>query len=59
MLPCCIVPCSEIVERAKKELTIEKQIKKIDDNWSSLALVFSPLPDSDVTALQVCLGGGL
>jgi hypothetical protein len=44
---------SEIVERAKKELIIEKQIKKVEDNWTSLALVFTPLPDSDVTALQV------
>lgn len=45
--------CSEIVDRAKKEEKIEKDIKKIDITWSTLALVFSPLPDSDVTALQV------
>jgi hypothetical protein len=51
-LPCA--PCSEIVDRAKKEEKIEKDIKKIDITWSTLALVFSPLPDSDVTALQVC-----
>lgn len=51
--------CSEIVERAKKELIIEKQIKKVEDNWTSLALVFTPLPDSDVTALQVRLVLGM
>jgi hypothetical protein len=41
------------VDRAQKELNIEKQIKKIEDTWSVLALVFNPLPDSDVTALTV------
>lgn len=41
------------MDRAQKELNIEKQIKKIEDTWSVLALVFTPLPDSDVTALQV------
>jgi hypothetical protein len=45
--------CSEIVDRAQKELNIEKQIKKIEDTWSVLALVFTPLPDSDITALSV------
>lgn len=45
--------CSEIVDRAQKELNIEKQIKKIEDTWSVLALVFTPLPDSDITALTV------
>lgn len=45
--------CSEIVDRAQKELNIEKQIKKIEDTWSVLALVFTPLPDSDITALAV------
>lgn len=48
--------CSEIVDRAQKELNIEKQIKKIEDTWSVLALVFTPLPDSDITALSVCRG---
>jgi len=56
----CGCLCSEIVDRAQKELNIEKQIKKIEDTWSVLALVFTPLPDSDVTALQVwcCRGAG-
>jgi hypothetical protein len=58
--PCfCVLrlACSGIVDRAQKELNIEKQIKKIEDTWSVLALVFTPLPDSDVTALQVgCCG---
>lgn len=52
---CCCHVCSEIVDRAQKELNIEKQIKKIEDTWSVLALVFHPLPDSDVTALTVSL----
>lgn len=44
---------SEIVDRAAKELNIEKQIRKIEDTWGRLALAFVPLPDSDVPALQV------
>lgn len=54
MHPFVLCVHSEIVDRAQKELNIEKQIKKIEDTWSVLALVFTPLPDSDVTALQVC-----
>lgn len=34
--------CSEIVDRAQKELNIEKQLKKIEDTWSGLNLVFAP-----------------
>lgn len=45
--------CSEIVDRAQKELNIEKQIKKIEDTWAVLALVFTPLADSDIMSLQV------
>jgi dynein heavy chain, axonemal len=46
-------PCSEIVDRAQKELNIERQIKKIDDTWAVLALIFTPTQDGDVYALQV------
>ena len=46
--------CSEIVDRAQKELNIEKQLKKIEDTWSNLFLVFAPYQDSDVMAVQVC-----
>ena len=46
-------PCSEIVDRAQKELNIERQIKKIDDTWAVLALIFTPPQDGDVYALQV------
>jgi acetolactate synthase small subunit len=49
--------CSEIVDRAQKELNIEKQIKKIEDTWAVLALHFTPLADSDVMSLQVRLLG--
>ncbi|KAF6251999.1 flagellar outer dynein arm heavy chain beta [Scenedesmus sp. NREL 46B-D3] len=45
--------CSEIVDRAQKELNIEKQIKKIEDTWAVLALMFTPLADSDIMCLQV------
>ncbi len=34
--------CSEIVDRAQKELNIEKQLKKIEDTWAGLNLMFSP-----------------
>lgn len=45
--------CSEIVDRAQKELNIEKQIKKIEDTWAALALMFNPYMDTDIMALQV------
>jgi hypothetical protein len=41
------------VDRAQKELNIEKQIKKIEDTWAVLALLFTPLADSDIMCLQV------
>ncbi len=34
--------CSEIVDRAQKELNIEKQLKKIEDTWANLNLGFKP-----------------
>lgn len=45
--------CSEIVDRAQKELNIEKQIKKIEDTWAALAFAFTPYQDSDIMSLQV------
>ncbi|PNW78281.1 hypothetical protein CHLRE_09g403800v5 [Chlamydomonas reinhardtii] len=45
--------CSEIVDRAQKELNIEKQLKKIEDTWAGLSLAFSTYQDSDVMALLV------
>ena len=33
--------CQEIVDRAQKELNIEKQIKKIEDTWAGLNLTFA------------------
>lgn len=41
------------MDRAQKELNIEKQIKKIEDTWAVLSLVFTPLADSDIMQLQV------
>lgn len=34
--------CSEIIDRAQKELIIEKALKKIEDTWSALTLSFTP-----------------
>ena len=34
--------CSEIVDRAQKELNIEKQLKKIEDTWAGLSIIFKP-----------------
>jgi Dynein heavy chain, N-terminal region 2 len=33
--------CTEIVDRAHKELTIEKALQRIDDTWSRLRLSFA------------------
>eukprot|EP00227_Mantoniella_beaufortii_P011774 CAMPEP_0197579874 /NCGR_PEP_ID=MMETSP1326-20131121/3768_1 /TAXON_ID=1155430 /ORGANISM="Genus nov. species nov., Strain RCC2288" /LENGTH=4505 /DNA_ID=CAMNT_0043143449 /DNA_START=243 /DNA_END=13760 /DNA_ORIENTATION=+ len=49
----CVDAVSEIVERAQKELVIEKQLKKIDETWASLNLSFTPFPDSEVLSLIV------
>ena len=45
--------CSEIVDRAQKELIIEKALKKIDETWSSLSLTFSPYQDTDNVQMTV------
>ena len=34
--------CAEIVDRAHKELIIEKQISKIESTWAMLSLTFAP-----------------
>lgn len=36
----------EIVDRAQKELTIEKQLRKLADVWDSLELQFPPEPEN-------------
>ncbi|CAG9462750.1 unnamed protein product [Pedinophyceae sp. YPF-701] len=43
----------DIVDRAQKELVIEKQLKKIDETWAALALVFEPYQDSEVYQVVV------
>ena len=45
--------CSEIVDRAQKELNIEKQLKKIEDTWAGLTLVFAPYQDTDIMAMTI------
>eukprot|EP00201_Polytomella_parva_P017476 CAMPEP_0175071536 /NCGR_PEP_ID=MMETSP0052_2-20121109/19298_1 /TAXON_ID=51329 ORGANISM="Polytomella parva, Strain SAG 63-3" /NCGR_SAMPLE_ID=MMETSP0052_2 /ASSEMBLY_ACC=CAM_ASM_000194 /LENGTH=4543 /DNA_ID=CAMNT_0016338719 /DNA_START=12 /DNA_END=13643 /DNA_ORIENTATION=- len=45
--------CSEIVDRAQKELNIEKQLKKIEDTWAGLNLLFSPYQDTDIMSMTV------
>ena len=44
----CVDVVSDIVDRAQKELVIEKALKKIDETWASLNLIFTPFPDSEV-----------
>ena len=34
--------CAEIVDRAHKELIIEKQIAKIEATWAMVSLTFAP-----------------
>ena len=34
--------CREIVDRAQKELVIEKSLRKIEDTWAGLKLSFAP-----------------
>ena len=34
--------CSDIVDRAAKELTIENGLKRIEDTWAILTLSFTP-----------------
>ena len=34
--------CSEVVDRAAKELTIENSLKRIEDTWATLTLSFMP-----------------
>ena len=38
----------EIVERAQKELLIEKQLKKVDDTWVGLNITFMHQEDLDI-----------
>ena len=50
----CADNVSEIVERAQKELVIEKQLVKIEKDWAGLHLDFVPFnPDSDVVNIVV------
>lgn len=43
----CVDAVSEIVERAQKELVIEKALKKIEETWASLNLAFQAFHDSE------------
>ena len=43
--------CSEIVDRAQKELVIEKSLRKIEDTWGALNLTFSPYQASPLMRL--------
>jgi dynein heavy chain len=44
---------SEIVDRAQKELIIEKALKKIDETWVSLTLAFTPHPGTGVATISL------
>ncbi len=43
----------EIVDKAQKELTIEKQLKKIEDTWKVQNLNFDAQGDSEMSLLRV------
>ena len=45
--------CSEIIDRAQKELIIEKALKKIEDTWGALALSFTPYQASGLLGVAV------
>eukprot|EP00959_Pyramimonas_sp_CCMP1952_P025767 541140-Pyramimonas_sp.AAC.1 len=44
---------SEIVDRAQKELIIEKALEKIDSTWSALNCEFSTYQESEVMQMSV------
>ena len=44
---------SEIVERAQKEVVVEKVLKKVEETWASFSLIFTPFPDSEVLSVSV------
>ena len=50
--------CSEIVDRAEKELVIEKALRKIEDAWAGLALAFSPYQVRMLGAQLAAMVGG-
>lgn len=45
--------CSEIIDRAQKELIIEKALKKIEDTWGALTLSFTPYQASALLGVAV------
>jgi dynein heavy chain len=49
----CADAVSEIVDRAQKELTIEKALEKIDTTWGALNLEFSNYQESEVKQMAV------
>ena len=44
---------SEIVERAQKELLIEKQLKKFEETWASLNVEFNMYMDTDIPQISI------
>mmetsp|Transcript_13737 Transcript_13737/g.31794 ORF Transcript_13737/g.31794 Transcript_13737/m.31794 type:complete len:4493 (-) Transcript_13737:49-13527(-) len=43
---------AEIVDRAQKELIIEKQLKRIDETWVGLTLSFVPFEEGDLMVME-------
>ena len=43
----------EIIERAQKEVVIEKVLKEVEQRWASFSLIFTPFPDSEVLSVSV------
>ncbi|KAK9808985.1 hypothetical protein WJX72_007373 [[Myrmecia] bisecta] len=45
--------CSEIVDRAQKELIIEKALKKIEETWAAHNLTFSAYQDTETVQMTI------
>lgn len=45
--------CTEIVDRAQKELIVEKALHKIEETWGGLSLTFAPYHDTGILAMSV------
>lgn len=47
--------CSEIVDRAQKELIIEKALARIEDSWATFRLTFAPYQVFLLLATDSCI----
>ncbi|KAL4450636.1 hypothetical protein ABPG77_000992 [Micractinium sp. CCAP 211/92] len=52
-LDTCVDACAEIVDRAQKELLVEKALQKIEETWRNMNLTFSAYQDTDISQFSV------